>query len=80
MNPIAIVSELRNKHALGDKHAGINVKKVSFLSRFNVDGITADGKGHNLKHLGGECCAAIVGLYERFGVGDGDCGADLEDR
>jgi len=28
LNPIAIVTELRNKHALGDKLAGINVKKV----------------------------------------------------
>ena len=29
LNPIAIVTELRNKHAKGDKLAGINVKKVS---------------------------------------------------
>jgi len=28
LNPIAIVTELRNKHAMGDKLAGINVKKV----------------------------------------------------
>ncbi|CEG82930.1 Putative T-complex protein 1 subunit delta [Rhizopus microsporus] len=27
LNPIAIVTELRNKHALGEKTAGINVKK-----------------------------------------------------
>lgn len=29
LNPIAIVTELRNRHALGEKHAGINVRKVS---------------------------------------------------
>jgi len=29
LNPIAIVTELRNRHALGEKNAGINVKKVS---------------------------------------------------
>jgi T-complex protein 1 subunit delta len=29
LNPIAIVTELRNKHALGERNAGINVKKVS---------------------------------------------------
>ena len=29
MHPIAIVTELRNKHALGERNAGINVKKVS---------------------------------------------------
>lgn len=28
LNPIAVVTELRNKHAQGFKTAGINVKKV----------------------------------------------------
>lgn len=32
LNPIAIVTELRNKHAKGDKLAGINVKKVCALA------------------------------------------------
>lgn len=27
LNPISIVTELRNRHALGEKTAGINVKK-----------------------------------------------------
>jgi len=27
LNPIAIVTELRNRHALGDRNAGINVRK-----------------------------------------------------
>lgn len=30
LNPIAIVTELRNRHALGEKYAGINVRKVSY--------------------------------------------------
>ena len=29
LNPISIVTELRNKHAMGERNAGINVKKVS---------------------------------------------------
>lgn len=29
LNPIAIVTELRNRHALGERTAGINVRKVS---------------------------------------------------
>lgn len=29
LNPIAVVTELRNKHAQGEKTAGINVRKVS---------------------------------------------------
>lgn len=29
LNPIAIVTELRNRHALGEKNAGINVRTVS---------------------------------------------------
>jgi len=28
LNPINIVTELRNKHAMGEKTAGINVRKV----------------------------------------------------
>lgn len=28
LNPIAVVTELRNKHAQGEKSAGINVRKV----------------------------------------------------
>jgi T-complex protein 1 subunit delta len=28
LNPIAIVTELRNRHALGENNAGINVRKV----------------------------------------------------
>lgn len=28
LNPIAVVTELRNKHAQGEKTAGINVRKV----------------------------------------------------
>jgi hypothetical protein len=31
LNPIATVTELRNRHAQGDKTAGINVRKVCFL-------------------------------------------------
>jgi T-complex protein 1 subunit delta len=30
LNPIAIVTELRNRHALGETNAGINVRKVRF--------------------------------------------------
>ena len=36
LNPIATVTELRNKHAQGEKNAGINVRKV----RNDVENIT----------------------------------------
>jgi len=38
LNPIAIVTDLRNKHATGQKTAGINVKKgiISDMSKENV--------------------------------------------
>ena len=32
LNPIAVVTELRNKHAQGQKTAGINVRKVSIIN------------------------------------------------
>ena len=34
LNPIAIVTELRNRHALGERNAGINVRKVSKLHSY----------------------------------------------
>ncbi len=37
LNPIAIVTELRNRHAMGERNAGINVKKVG---RLTCDGCT----------------------------------------
>ena len=37
LNPIAIVTELRNRHALGERNAGINVRKVcTFFSHFST--------------------------------------------
>ena len=36
LNPIAIVTELRNRHALGERNAGINVRKVRLRS-FSLD-------------------------------------------
>ena len=38
LNPIAIVTELRNRHALGERNAGINVRKVSIPSSLNQGG------------------------------------------
>lgn len=34
LNPISTVTELRNKHAQGDKMAGINVRKVGSCVRY----------------------------------------------
>lgn len=33
LNPIATVTELRNKHANGEVNAGINVRKVGAINR-----------------------------------------------
>jgi T-complex protein 1 subunit delta len=32
LNPIAIVTELRNRHAKGERNAGINVRKVGLIA------------------------------------------------
>ena len=37
LNPIAIVTELRNRHALGEKNAGINVRTVSGRSELSCE-------------------------------------------
>ena len=31
LNPIGVVTELRNRHAQGEKTAGINVRKVRYM-------------------------------------------------
>lgn len=36
LNPISIVTELRNRHALGERNAGINVRKVSILVHTSI--------------------------------------------
>lgn len=33
-NPVAVITELRSRHASGERNAGINVRKVSFLCPF----------------------------------------------
>jgi T-complex protein 1 subunit delta len=35
LNPIATVTELRNRHAQNDKNAGINIRKVIFIDFFS---------------------------------------------
>lgn len=71
LNPIAIVTELRNRHALGEKNAGINVRKVSVFTLILVmvvdDGVFA---GTHFKHPGRGRGSAIVGIHERCGAGD----------
>lgn len=37
LNPIAIVTELRNRHALGERNAGINVRKVRLLHDLQIE-------------------------------------------
>ena len=36
LSPIAVVTELRNKHAQGEKNYGINVRKVSDFAHYLV--------------------------------------------
>jgi chaperonin GroEL (HSP60 family) len=50
LNPIAIVTELRNRHALGEKNAGINVRKVCAIQHFNADTDGCVFEGLDLKH------------------------------
>lgn len=40
----------------------------------------ADYPGNHLQYSGRKRCAAVVGIYERFGVGNRDGGTDLANR
>lgn len=54
LNPISIVTELRNRHALGERNAGINVRTVSVSSRVKFSSLINDYffAGSDLKHPG----------------------------
>lgn len=49
LNPISIVTELRNRHAMGDKNAGINVRTVRPHFFFCTDS-NSTLKGFNFQH------------------------------
>jgi T-complex protein 1 subunit delta len=79
LNPIAIVTELRNRHAKGETKAGINVRKVSpfrsFLLAFAVSDLGFI-VGFDLEHLRGECLAATARLHECHRTGSRDRGTN----
>jgi T-complex protein 1 subunit delta len=52
LNPISIVTELRNKHAMGERNAGINVKKVRHLNRVHARLCDTDIAGDHLQYPG----------------------------
>lgn len=60
LNPIAIVTELRNRHALGDRTAGINVRKVRYSTLCLLTLV-----GSHLQHLGGGRCTASPCYHQR---------------
>ncbi|ELU44697.1 t-complex protein 1, delta subunit, putative [Rhizoctonia solani AG-1 IA] len=67
LNPIAIVTELRNRHALGEKNAGINVRKCGRTCNRNCCIIAQGGRlppytmiGYRIDETG-ECIRHDVG-------------------
>ncbi|CAL1705100.1 unnamed protein product [Somion occarium] len=62
LNPISIVTELRNRHALGERNAGINVRKVrrSFLMSDVLMLILVCFAGVDLEHPGRRRCATTA--------------------
>ena len=68
LNPIAIVTELRNRHALGEKNAGINIRKVRLLS-FLLSALRLNSStmivGSDIKYPRGRRRPAASGLNER---------------
>lgn len=80
LNPIQILTELRNRHALGDQHAGINVRTVGLLSAVDVLVPNAALSGSHIEHIGGGRCSTIVGINQRTGIGNRDGLSTAEDR
>jgi chaperonin GroEL (HSP60 family) len=65
LNPISIVTELRNRHALGDRNAGINVRTVSALSLSHSDYLTTYNLGLNFEYSRGGCRSTPSRDHER---------------
>lgn len=81
LNPIAIVTELRNRHALGEKNAGINIRKVSNQGTVSVKRIIDYPHiGTDFQHPGGRRSTAPPSLDQRDRTGNGDCMSAPEDR
>lgn len=88
LNPIAIVTELRNRHAMGERNAGINVRRVSVCLHI-VQELTPSSHPHHtsllsigvdLGYLAGGCRTASVGVHECYRALHGDGDSAVEDR
>ena len=79
LNPIAIVTELRNRHALGERNAGINIRKVSIEQILHVVTAHARFLGTNLEHFGGGRSAAVACINKCRGAGDRNCRSVTQD-
>jgi TCP-1/cpn60 chaperonin family len=81
LNPIAIVTELRNRHALGERNAGINVRKVSSaVIHILVRCTNMSQPGPHLEHFGRGCRPALVGVHKRDRTVYGDGVLAAENR
>ena len=82
LNPIAIVTELRNRHALGERNAGINVRKVSSVVIYDLVGCVLNmyRPGPYLEHFGRRCRPALVGVHKRNRTVYGDGVLAVENR
>ena len=63
LNPITIVTELRNRHARGERTAGINVRKVSSCTTHHsmCAKVLIVDLGIGIGYLGRESIAAFIG-------------------
>ena len=81
LNPIAIVTELRNRHALGERNAGINVRKVRNLDvNLKLFAPSYVLSGSHIQYLGGRRRSAAVSIDECGGARDRDGMFVVEDR
>ncbi|CAO1619288.1 unnamed protein product [Parajaminaea phylloscopi] len=60
LNPIAIVTELRNRHALGERTAGINVRKGQITNILEENVLQPLLVNTSAISLASECCSLIL--------------------
>lgn len=64
MNPLAIVTELKNRHVQGDKTAGINVKRGTISNMLEEEVLQPQLVSHSALTLATECVRMILKIDE----------------
>lgn len=82
-NPVAVITELRSRHAAGERTAGINVRKVigsRWICHGNEMLITFHHAGLDQQYVGRERSSTAARLNYCHNIGNRNCGLIIANR